>query len=350
MVPFTSTRLLAYSLFLVLIPLQTLLAQNSPQLLVFTKTAGFRHSSIPDAIKAMGTLAETHSWTLAYTEDSSEFTTDNLSRFKAVVWLLTSGDVLNAKQESAFEQFVKSGGGYVGVHSASDTEYSWGFYGSLVGAYFSGHPAVQSGEIVVEELCHPATLNLPNPWERVDEWYTFQDNPRERVNVLYTIDESSYNSSGFEMGDHPLAWYQNVGKGRAFYTALGHTSASYSEAVFLEHISGAINWVLKRRAALPDSCNRTSQMLFASGFRPTKPSVKGRGRKRLVSLEAFEVPISYRVRIIRPGTHRRKRNRNVDSATARLRLPPQSLIQYRVLLADGERTRFSRRTRVSNRR
>ena len=148
---------------------------------MFSKTAGFRHDSIPDGIAAIQQLGAQNGFHVEATEDAAAFTTDNLSRFAAVVFLSTTGDVLNAEQQTAFESYVDSGGGYAGVHAAADTEYDWAWYGQLVGAYFKSHPAIQPATINVVARDHPSTAPLPYQWTRTDEWYNYRDQPaRER--------------------------------------------------------------------------------------------------------------------------------------------------------------------------
>jgi cytochrome c len=173
------------------------------------------------------------------TEDGRSFTDATLSRFKAVVFLSTTGDVLDHNQKAAFERYIRAGGGFVGIHSASDTEYAWPWYGRLVGAYFESHPAVQQASVHVVDHEHPATRSLPEVWARTDEWYNFKTNPRGGVHVLATLDEQSY--TGGTMGaDHPIAWCQDFEGGRSWYTAMGHTVESYSEALFRGHLWGGI--------------------------------------------------------------------------------------------------------------
>jgi type 1 glutamine amidotransferase len=210
-------------------------------ILVFSKTAAFRHDSIKQASDALRKLAAEHNIGIDFTEDASQFSDANLARYRAVVFLLTTGDVLNDDQQRAFERYIQHGGGYVGVHSASDTEYNWSWYGRLVGAYFSSHPAVQQAAINVVDAQHPSTALLPARWTRSDEWYNFKTNPRSSVQVLLTLDETSY--QGGTMGhDHPIAWYHAFDGGRAWYTALGHTAESYSEPLFLAHLWGGMSY------------------------------------------------------------------------------------------------------------
>jgi type 1 glutamine amidotransferase len=213
------------------------------KLLVFSKTGGFRHASIKDGIAALRKLASEHQIAIDFTEDASRFTEANLAQYKAVIFLLTSGNtILNDDQKAAFEHYIRMGGGYVGVHSASDTEYQWPWYGGLVGAYFHGHPSVQQATINVVDTNHPSTSMLPKRWVRSDEWYNFAINPRSNgVHVLLTMDETTY--KGGTMGaDHPIAWYHAYDGGRAWYTALGHTSESYSEPLFLAHLWGGVEY------------------------------------------------------------------------------------------------------------
>jgi type 1 glutamine amidotransferase len=209
------------------------------RVLVFSKTAGFRHDSIPAGIAAVEKLGSEHNFAVDATEDDTVFNDANLSHYQAVIFLLTTGDVLNGTEQAAFQRYIEHGGGYVGVHSASDTFHNWAWYGGLVGAYFVGHPAIQQATVDVDGKSTAATAPLPNKWVRTDEWYNFNINPRPNVRVLATVDERSY--SGGTMGaDHPIAWCHPYDGGRAFYTAMGHTIASYSEPLYLQHLLGGI--------------------------------------------------------------------------------------------------------------
>ncbi len=208
------------------------------KVLVFSKTAGFRHSSIGVGITAIQQLGAANGFTVTATEDAAQFTTANLAQYQAVVFLSTTGDVLNATQQTAFQSYIASGGGYVGIHAAADTEYDWPWYGGLVGAWFASHPAIQTATVRVEDRTSPATAHLGATWVRSDEWYNYRTNPRANVKVLMSLDESTY--SGGSMGDHPITWCQNYGGGRAFYTGLGHTDASYSDAAFRTMLLGGI--------------------------------------------------------------------------------------------------------------
>jgi type 1 glutamine amidotransferase len=216
-------------------------AAKSLNILVFSKTAGFRHDCIPDAHAAIQKVCDAQKWTATHTEDSGVFVPGNLKNFDVVVFECTTGDVLNDAQQAAFEAFVKNGGGYVGVHAASDTEYDWPWYGRLVGAYFKGHPAIQPATILVEDRKHPSTKMLPHPWKRTDEWYSFRSNPRQEVHVLACLDDNSY--KGGTMGsDHPIMWCHDFGGGRAWYTAMGHVKESYTEPLFMSSLQEGIRW------------------------------------------------------------------------------------------------------------
>jgi len=210
---------------------------SAVSVLVFTKTTGFRHDSIPTGIAAI----ESFGFEVEATEDATVFNPQNLPRYRVVVFLNTTGDILNLSQQAAFESFIKQSGGFVGIHSASDTEYGWPFYGELIGAYFSGHPDIQTARTRVIDATHPSTQRLPLDWLRTDEWYDFGVDPSRNVNVLITVDENTY--SGGNMGaHHPISWHHEYSGGRSWYTAMGHTIDSYREPLFLDHILGGILW------------------------------------------------------------------------------------------------------------
>lgn len=234
-------------------------AQSDPwRVLVFSKTAGFRHDSIAVGIAAVQTLGTQRGFGVDATEDASAFTPANLANYASVVWLNTTGDVLDANQKSAFANYIQTGGGYVGVHSAADTEYAWPFYGELLGgAWFVSHPAIQTATVMRETPAHPATASLPAQSDFNEEWYNFTANPRAQVQVLLTLDEASYSPGGGAMGaDHPIAWARSVGAGRAFYTGLGHRIETFADTRFLAHLGGAIVW----------SAQRDVEWTFADGF------------------------------------------------------------------------------------
>ncbi|MBT2429710.1 ThuA domain-containing protein [Streptomyces sp. ISL-112] len=215
--------------------------KTAKRVLVFSRTAGFRHDSIPAGIAALKEIGKDTNITVDSTESAAQFTTSNLARYDAVAFLSTTGDVLNAEQQKAFENYVATGGGYVGIHAAADTEYDWEFYGGLVGAYFDSHPRIQPAIIRVEDHDHPATAHLDGEWERTDEWYNYRTNPRDKAKVLATLDETTY-TGGNMKGDHPISWCQTYQGGRSFYTGLGHTKESYAEPAFRRHLSGGLRY------------------------------------------------------------------------------------------------------------
>jgi type 1 glutamine amidotransferase len=212
------------------------------RVLVFSRTAGFRHDSIPDAVGAVRALGDQQRFGVDATEDPSIFTDSGLASYSAVIFLMTTGDVLDASQQAAFERYIQAGNGFVGVHSATDTEYDWPWYGGLVGAYFASHPDIQSAVIHREDAIDPSTASVPDAWLRTDEWYNFQTNPRDTaaIHVLASLDETSY--TGGTMGDHPIAWLHSYDGGRGWYTAGGHTQESYAEPLFLAHLMGGIDY------------------------------------------------------------------------------------------------------------
>jgi type 1 glutamine amidotransferase len=215
--------------------------------LVFSKTAAYRHASIPDGVRALEELGAENGWTVEATEDAGIFSDEGLARFDVVVFLMTTGDVLDPAQQTAFERFMKKGKGYIGVHSASDTEYDWPYYGNLVGAYFREHPEIQPATYRVEDREHPATRHLPSSWVRTDEHYSFRENPRGKVHVLLSLDEGSYKPGELAMGDHPSVWCQELeGGGRSFYTALGHTKESYADPLYRKLLASAIAWAARQ--------------------------------------------------------------------------------------------------------
>jgi cytochrome c len=213
-----------------------------PSLLVFSRTQAYRHAAIAAGIEALSQLALDHGWSFTATEDAEAFTDAKLGAVNVVVFLNTTGDVLDNEQQSAMERFIQAGNGFVGIHAATDTEYEWPWYGTLVGARFKVHPAVQQATVQVEDKTHLATKHLPASWVHTDEWYAFDANPRPQVQVLLTVDESSYQAEASAMGDHPIAWCHAYDGGRAFYTALGHTVESYQDAKVVQHLAGGILW------------------------------------------------------------------------------------------------------------
>src|SRR6476620_5989687 len=260
--------------------------EGKARVLVFSKETYFFHTSIPNGIAAIQKLGQENNFDVDTTTNSDWFTEDTLKKYAAVIFLHNADDksgLLNSYQEAAFERYIQAGGGYVGIHAASDAEYDWGWYGKLVGGYFNGHPDKhQMATLNVVDSNHLATKGLPKQWRRVDEWYNFKKlNPD--VHVLLTIDESTY-QGGTNGANHPMAWYHDYDGGRAFYTALGHTEESYTEPLFLKHLLGGIEYAIgdnkaldysKAKTLLPPEENRFVKTVLNQGnfYEPTEMTI-----------------------------------------------------------------------------
>ncbi len=259
------------------------------KVLVFSKTAGFHHESIPEGIAAIQKLGSQHNFEVDTTTNPEWFTEDSLKKYAAVVFLSTTGDVLNNVQEAEFERYIQAGGGFAGIHAAADTEYDWGWYGRLVGGYFLTHPGirdsfpnVQPGTLQVVNKDHISTKDLPAQWRRTDEFYSFKKMDSS-VNVLLKIDEGSF-KGGYMNGNHPMAWYHDYDGGRAWYTNLGHTNETYGEDLFLKHLWGglqyamgdnkALNYEKAKTARVPEE-NRFAKTQLVGGqfFEPTEMTI-----------------------------------------------------------------------------
>ncbi len=229
---------------------------QKPAVLIFSKTNGFREdAAVKAANAALTEIAKRRGWGVFVTENGAVFNAEQLSRFNATVWNNTSGDTLNDEQKAAFRNYIENGGGFVGIHGAGgDPHYTWRWYvETLIGAEFKGHPLnpqFQQATIHVEDRNDPATRSLPEFWTRTDEWYSFKKSPRgPGFTILATLDESTYRPKMFwkdiGMGkDHPVVWKHMVGRGRVFYSALGHSASTYSEPLHLALLEGAMAWAM----------------------------------------------------------------------------------------------------------
>ncbi|MEO5893788.1 MAG: ThuA domain-containing protein [Ferruginibacter sp.] len=218
--------------------------KKDPAVLIFSKTNGFRHQSIPVGIAAIKKLGLENKFSVDATEDSLAFTNENLAKYNAVIFLSPTMNVLGEEQQKALENFIQKGGGFVGIHAATDCEYDWPWYVKMVGASFLSHPEQQVAKLIIVDKNNIATKHLPETWERKDEWYNFK-NMNPDVHVLLKIDETSY--KGGKNGDnHPMAWYHDYDGGRAFYTELGHTDESFSDPAYLQHLLGGIKYAIKK--------------------------------------------------------------------------------------------------------
>ncbi|QRR01718.1 ThuA domain-containing protein [Dyadobacter sandarakinus] len=245
------------------------------RVLVFSKTAGFRHSSIPTGKTAIMKLGKEQGFAVDTTENAAAFTDKNLGKYGAVIFLNTTGDILDGMQQDAFERYIQAGGGYVGVHAATDTEYDWQWYNKLAGAQFMSHPGnpnVQEGEAYVVNSDHPSMKDFPQKWKIKDEFYDFK-NFNNKVTVLVKIDEKSYKDG--KMGDdHPMSWYHEFDGGKAFYTNFGHEDATYSNPVFVKHFIGGLNYVMAARLdytkSRPEENRFTKKVLASKLDEPTE--------------------------------------------------------------------------------
>ncbi len=214
------------------------------RVLVLTATAGFRHDSIDAARQVLSSLAaSSNEFTVTLTDNVSSVDPAALAAHDVLFFALTSGELsFTDAQKAAILGFVSSGGGFMGAHSATDTLYQWPEYGALVGAYFKEHPWTQTASVAVEDPAHPATEGLGASFTVLEEFYTFQDNPRPRVHVLLSLDPASVGAAG----DFPLAWTQSIGTGRSYYNALGHFPSTWTDSRFQNQLIGAIRWVAGR--------------------------------------------------------------------------------------------------------
>jgi type 1 glutamine amidotransferase len=224
---------------------QKIVIGKENKVLIFSKTNGYHHKSIVVGIEAIKKLGEQNNFIADATEDSTFFTTGNLQQYKAIIFLSPTGNVLGDEQKRAFEDYIHKGGGFVGVHAATDCEYGWAWYAKMIGAQFESHPKQQQAKVIVVNKKHISTKMLPATWERFDEWYNYK-NINPNIKVLLKLDETSY-TGGKNGANHPIAWYQAFEGGRMFYTALGHTDESYSEPLFLQHLLGGIKYAMNKK-------------------------------------------------------------------------------------------------------
>jgi cytochrome c len=254
---------------------------STPKVLVFSKTGGYHHASIPVGIKAIQDLGAKNGFEVDTTTDETKFNEDNLKKYASLIFLSSTGELLSGSQEIALERYMQAGGGFVGIHAAADAEYDWSWYTQMVGASFLSHPAQQEATLVINDKTHPSTDSLPATWSRKDEWYNFR-NINKDIKVLISIDEKSY--EGGKNGDnHPMAWYHSFDGGRVFYTELGHTDESYADPLYLKHILGGIKYAIgdniadysKARSvyAPEESHFSKTQLVKGTFFEPTELTI-----------------------------------------------------------------------------
>ncbi|OTB02571.1 hypothetical protein M426DRAFT_61881 [Hypoxylon sp. CI-4A] len=214
--------------------------------LIFSKTAEYRHESIPAGIEGIKRLGESsNAFAVDCSEDASLITAENLARYAVIVFLQTSGGFLDAEQLAGLQSYIRGGGGFVGIHCAAAGMPGEPWYGELIGAVFTDHPEPQGGVLTVENRDHVIVSDLPDKWQWFDEWYNFDATPRAKVDVLFSVDEQTY--KGGKLGeDHPLAWCREFDGGRSFYTTLGHFDDAYADEKFMGHILNGILWAARR--------------------------------------------------------------------------------------------------------
>jgi cytochrome c len=278
----STTIFIAAGILLSMLSFRVLQQPAKPRILIFSKTAGFRHEAISAGKAAIIKLGKEQGFLVDTTEDERYFNEDSLKKFNAVVFLNTTGNIANIPQQIAFERYIQAGGGYVGIHAAADTEYDWPWYGKLVGGYFGSHPKIQEAVVNVVDHNHPASSKLPERWKRSDEWYNYKDlNPN--VKVLAYLDESSY-EGGKNGKNHPIIWYHAFDGGRAFYTGMGHTDESFADPLFLKHLAGGIKYAIgnnvrldysKAKTPSPPEENRFVRTVLTQGtlFEPTEMAI-----------------------------------------------------------------------------
>ena len=238
-------------LFLLVFTLsQSVIAQKQFKVFLFTKTAGWHHESIQEGVIAFKKMAERNNFDVDWQENTDFITEANLAKYQVIVFLNTTGDVLNDEQQKVVEKFIQSGKGFVGIHSASDTEYKWEWYTKMVGMMFKIHPLQQTAYLNVVDSNFPGMERFPKRLLWTDEWYEFGELKSKDLKYLVTVDEKTYapqakwgTNEGKGMGDfHPISWYHPYDGGRAFYTALGHIPATFADQTFIDHLYGAVYW------------------------------------------------------------------------------------------------------------
>lgn len=241
------------------VPVLSVAQSNTPKVLIFSKTLRYYHESIPSGIAAIMKLGQANGFDVDTTKNADFFTDNSLKKYAAIIWLSTTGDVLNPSQQAAFERYIQAGGGYVGIHSASASEKDWEWFGKLTGAVFVNHPPDPvDGIVQVADAKDPSTRHLPKRWKRKDEWYNFKKRMTD-VHVLLTADETTY-QGGTEGTYHPLAWKHSFDGGRSFYTALGHLDEAYNDPLFQKHILAGIQYSIGKNEPLNYAKAKTAEV------------------------------------------------------------------------------------------
>lgn len=216
---------------------------TNPHIILFTKTAAWVHDSLAEGIELVQSAARDHGVTVVESADASVFESADLDGAAAVVFMNTSGILMDDRQRSRLQAYVRGGGGFAGVHNPGDAEQDWPPFRDIVGARFVFHPPVQAAVLDVVDRDHPSTSFLPERWQVEDEWYAWDALPTGRV--LLAVDESTYDPGEVRMGYHPICWTDTYGAGTTWFTALGHPKAIYADPLFRRHVWGGIESVLR---------------------------------------------------------------------------------------------------------
>ena len=285
--------------------------QAQKRVLVFSLTKGFHHSSIKEGNQFFLELSKKEGFAMDTTTNPAKFNEENLKKYNAVVWLSTTGDVLNPVQQTAFERYIQAGGGYVGIHAASDTEYNWEWYNDLMGGYFASHPGgkvsnVQKGKMITLDKTFPASAHFPETFEKTDEFYDFKSLKTDLLKFIVKVDENSYQMG--KMGDfHPMAWYHEFDGGKAFYSNFGHTPETFSEPLITEHFWQGLKWAMAEK--LDYSKARSQQSPEESRFERTVLATNLNEPTELVVLPNGKVIFTERrglVKVWNPATNKIK--------------------------------------------
>jgi uncharacterized protein len=224
--------------------------QKQFKALIVTTTNGWHHESVHNGVIALKDLATRNFFEAEVFQDPKSFNDSSLKQYQVIIFLNTTGDILNAEQQKVMERFIQGGKGFVGIHSASDTEYDWDWYTKLVGRMFHIHPVIQTAKLQVLDPSFPGLQGFAQGQLWTDEWYEFGEEKVKDLHYILGVDETTYNpkvdwgaKKGAGMGKlHPLAWYHNFDGGRSFYTALGHLPTNFSNELFLNHLYAGILW------------------------------------------------------------------------------------------------------------
>lgn len=219
---------------------------NTHAVLVLTATAGYIHvDAIPAGKKLIAQLGEKYGFNVLHTKDPNAIEKVDFSTIDTLIFLCTTLDILNNRQQALIEDYIRKGGGYVGIHAAADTEYEWPWYGQLVGAYFESHPeGTPRATITTIDTNNQFTDHLPTSWSIEDEWYNFTFKNKNIIPLL-NLEESSY-EGGNNGPEHPITWYHNYEGGRSFYTGLGHRGEIYDDERFIKLLQKGIAYTMKK--------------------------------------------------------------------------------------------------------